>query len=461
MANCCSGKPIDSNQIELQMKSILKLFFALFTILFGNQTVSSQEWTLKQCIDTALVKNKSVQLSKNNHTISEERWKESKANLLPKIGLNAEYKYFTDLPTQLMPLSTFNPSAPEGQFKEAQFGVPHNINASIQLLVPLYNPQLYGAINATELANQLNQLQTTKVEEQLAFDIANMYYSAQIIYSQIEFIDSNLINSQKVLSRVQKLHEQSLSKGTDVQKMALQIQQLSNQKNQLTAKHVQLLNALKFAIGLPQEMDFQTVQTIQYETSIELENKPIIELQLNSLQQQLQLNELKTLNHSRFLPNLNLIANYGTMGLGYDQQPSNFLNFYPIGFAAVQFSYPLFSGTQTLRKINQKQFELQNTQLQRLLLEEQNAMQIRNAKQQRSNALETIATSKEQITFAQTIYQQTQLQYSLGSASLTEVLLADNALREAQQTYLTAIIDYLKATLELTKLTGNNLLSNH
>ena len=87
-------------------------------------------------------------------------------------------------------------------------------------------------------------------------------------------------------------------------------------------------------------------------------------------------------------------------------------------------------------------------------------MQIRNANQQRSNALETIATSNDQITLAQTIYQQTQLHYSLGSASLTDVLLSDNALREAQQTHLSAIIDYLKATLEITKLTGNNPLSN-
>ncbi len=442
------------------MKNTLKLFFALFTLFVGKQTVLSQEWTLKQCIDTALVKNKTIQLSKNNNAISEERWLETKASLLPKLSLNAEYKYFTDLPTQLMPLSTFNPSAPEGQFKEAQFGVPHNINANFQLLVPLYNPQLYGAIKSTELAKQLSQLQTTKVEEQLSFDIANMFYSAQIIHSQLQFIDSNLLNSQKVLKRVQKLHEQLLSKGTDVQKIELQIQQLSSQKHQLEANYLQLLNALKFAIGIPLDSNLQLKHTIEYSTSIELESKPIIELKMNALQYELQKNELKTLNHSRFLPSLNLMANYGTMGLGYDQQPSNFLNFYPIGFAAVQFSYPIFSGTQTLRKINQKQFELQNSQLQRVILEEQNAMQIRNANQQRSNALETIATSNDQISFAQTIYQQTQLHYSLGSASLTDVLLSDNALREAQQTQLSAIINYLKATLELTKLTGNTPLSN-
>jgi len=33
--------------------------------------------------------------------------------------------------------------------------------------------------------------------------------------------------------------------------------------------------------------------------------------------------------------------------------------------------------------------------------------------------------------------------------------MADNALRDVQQQYLSAIIEYLKADLELKKLTGN------
>jgi OMF family outer membrane factor len=46
------------------------------------------------------------------------------------------------------------------------------------------------------------------------------------------------------------------------------------------------------------------------------------------------------------------------------------------------------------------------------------------------------------------------LQQKQGTATLTDVLLADNALREAQQNYLSAVVDYLKADLEIKKLTG-------
>lgn len=70
-------------------------------------------------------------------------------------------------------------------------------------------------------------------------------------------------------------------------------------------------------------------------------------------------------------------------------------------------------------------------------------------------AQNSIETTRKQVELAKTIYKQTILQQELETASLTDVLLADNALREAQQNYLSAIIDYLKSDLEIKKLTGN------
>ena len=102
----------------------------ILTLFIGWNTVQAQEvWTLKQCIDTAQVHNKNLQINRNNISISEQRNKEAKANLIPKVTANADYKYFMELPTQLMPMNALNPQAPEGQFRNLQFGVPHNINA--------------------------------------------------------------------------------------------------------------------------------------------------------------------------------------------------------------------------------------------------------------------------------------------------------------------------------------------
>ena len=72
-------------------------------------------------------------------------------------------------------------------------------------------------------------------------------------------------------------------------------------------------------------------------------------------------------------------------------------------------------------------------------------------------AKSSVETTAEQIQLSQTVYQQLILQQKQKTASLSDVLIADNSLREAQQTYLLALVDYLKADLELKKLTGNIL----
>ena len=439
----------------MKLVNIHKQTLLLLFILIGFQAAQAQVWSLQQCIDTAQVHNKNLQMSRNNISIGEQKEKEAKANLIPKLTANADYKYFTNLPYQLMPLSTFNPTAPEGQFKEAQFGVPHNINANLQLSMPLYNPQVYGAIQTTKIASELTELQYQKTEEQIYFEISNLYYNAQILHHQLAFIDSNLVNATRLLKNMQLLNEQLLAKGVDVSKVKLQVAQLTTQKGSINSKYEQVLNALKFAMGVSIEQNLQIEPNIQYQNANEYTPSSILDIRIIKTQNRLLSSELSTLNKSRFLPSINLIGMYGTTGFGYDKQPNDFLKFYPIGFAGIQLSYPLFNGTVTQRKINQKRFELQNNELQFGLLTEQNNMQVQNAKMQKEVAKKTVETTTEQIQLAQTIYEQTIIQQKQGTASLTDVLLADNALREAQQTYLSAVIDYLKADLELKKLTGN------
>lgn len=180
----------------------------------------------------------------------------------------------------------------------------------------------------------------------------------------------------------------------------------------------------------------------------------ILDLKIIQTQNKLLNSELSTLNKSRFLPSLNLIASYGTTGFGYDKTPNDFLKFYPIGFAGLQLTYPLFNGTVTQRKINQKKLEISNNELQAQLIGDKNKMETENALRQRTIAQQTVINTENQITLAQSIYEQTILQQKQGTATLTDVLLADNTLREAQQNYLSAVIDYLKADLELKKLAG-------
>ncbi len=432
-----------------------KLILLILFLFLKMEIASAQVWTLKQCIDTALVHNNNLESGRNSIAIGKEREKEAKAHLLPKVTANADYKYFTDLPYQLMPLSTFNPAASEGQFNEIQFGVPHNINANLQIAIPIYNADIQGAIRNTNLASELTELKYQKSEEEVYFEISNLYYNAKIISHQLNFVKANLKNAEKLLENLQSLKDEKLATGTDVSKIELQVSQLKNQEQNLSYKYGQINNALKFTMGVSLDLNMEIETDIRFEESLQEESGIILDYQIAKTQEQLIQSEISTLNQSRFIPNVNLVGSYGTTGFGYDQSPNEFLKFFPMSFVGLQLSYPIFNKGVTKRKLKQKHFELENNALQQELISEANAMKIENAEMQKDMTKKSLLTTEEQIALAQKIYNESLLQKNEGLVNLTEVLLAENALREAQQANLTAIIDYLKADLELKKLRGN------
>ncbi len=428
------------------------LFLSFFIMIVFSMPLHSQVWTLQQCIDSAQMYNKTLQISRNNMLAGTEREKEAKSNLIPKVKFTGDYKYFIDQPTQLMPQSAFG--GPEGVFKEVQFGTPHNFNLSLQAALPLYNPNIYGAIKTTKAASELNKLQYKKTREEVYYNISNLYYNAQVLKHQLTFIDSNLENTSRLLQNIKLLHEQKMAKRSDVQKIQLQKAQLLTQKKTVENTLIQVKNLLKFNMGIPLSRLIELESSIRYQPEINYAHNIIVDLQLANTKKDLLTTELKTLKNSR-IPSLSLYGSYSEVGFGYRGVPKDFLNFYPTSLVGLQLSVPVFNGMVTKRKINQKKLEIKNTELQASLIKEKNTMEITNARKQRNVALTTIKNTQDQIKLAQSVYNQTVMQQKQGLASLTDVLMADNALKEAQQNNITAIINYLKADLKLKQLTGN------
>ena len=311
-----------------QLRKLILMMIGISLFLTGN----AQTWPLQQCIDTAQVHNKNLQMSRNNIKIDTERQKEAKANLIPKISLNGDYKYFIDLPYQLMPQSSFG--GPEGKFKEIQMGVPHNMGANIQLVMPLYNPQIYGAIETTRNAAELSGLQYKKTEEQVFFDITNLYYNAQILIHQQAFMDSNLVNIEKLLETMQLLYSQQMIKKSDVSKVELQKEQLLTQRELVANNFDQVMNALKFMMGIPFQQHIQIESEITNKYIVEYSNAIPVDIQIITTQNKLLSGELSNLRESR-LPSVSVFGSYGQVGFGYDKEPNDFLNFYPISMVGL------------------------------------------------------------------------------------------------------------------------------
>jgi OMF family outer membrane factor len=438
--------------VSAHKQMVLGILLVFSSFHYGH----AQTWTLQQCIDSAEVHNKGLRINslEMESSLQQERVVEGYRN--PRLNLNADYKYFTDLPYQLMPLSVFG--GPEGQFREAQFGVPHHINADLTLAIPIYSPELYGNIKTTKAATELTRIQNLKSKEEVFFEVSTVYYNAQIIAQSLDFIDSNIINASLLLKNVELLQAQELLVGTDVNRAHLKLLQLEKERESTAVKYENVMNVLKFLMGRPLAENIEIGKAINFKKIENYEAETALTVQLAEARSELLNTQINTLQKSRYLPSLNAFATYGTTGFGYNESPNQFLNFYPKGLAGIQLSMPLFNGMVTKRKVISKQLEIDASALQIELMQDQTEVNIENALKEKDNAYRSMKLVEEQLKLAELIYDQTILQHQEGIVSLTDVIMAENEVNKAQMEYLATIIEYLKADLKLKKESGNLLI---
>jgi OMF family outer membrane factor len=429
----------------------LKGALIIVAILTMNIAAPAQTLSLEQCIDTALLNNRNIKLAQQDIAIYAERNKEIKGTLLPKLNAVADYRYYTDLPYQLMPAAAFG--GPQGTYKEVQFGVPQNLNTNLQLALPLYNSAARSAVKSTQIAIELSEIQRTKTEEDVVLDVTNAYYNAQILLTRITFLDSNLLNTDKLVKTTTLLYQQQMVKGTDVDRLKLQVEQISTQRNSVISQYRQVLNALKFMMGKPISDSVDVLTTEKTNTPANFQSRITSDMLLIDKKIEFTRSELSGLKNMR-LPSLSAYGVYGTTGFGTTGSNS-FFNFHPIGYFGAQLSVPLFNGWVTQHKIVGKKIEIVKSTIQKELITEKSNLDLKNAEMQYAQAFRNISVLSSQIDLAKRIYVNTVLQNQQGLANITDLLFADNALRETQQNYIEALINMCKAELEYKRVTGN------
>jgi OMF family outer membrane factor len=420
-------------------------------LLLAPAIVPAQTLSLNQCIDTALLYNRNIKIAQQDALIAGEKNLEAKSTLLPKLTGFADYRYYTDLPYQIMPQEAFG--GPAGTYKEIQFGVPQNLSTNLQLAMPLLNPTALSAIKSTRIANELSEIQKRKTDEDVVMEVSNAYYNAQVLLNQLAFMDSNIINTNNLVQTTTLLYQQQIAKGTDVDRLKLQLQQLATQRSTISSQHQQVLNALKFLMGKPIS---DSIEVQLNETSVvEADFQPKITTDILLIDKKMEFSqsELSGLKNSR-LPSLNAYGVYGTNGFG-TTGTNSFFNFHPIGYVGAQLSVPLFNGMVTKHKIDGKKIEVNKAIIQKEIITEKANLDLVNAEMQFNLANTTIATVNTQIELAKKIYNNTVLQNQQGMATITDLLLADNSLRESQQNYIVALINLRRAELEYKRVTGN------
>lgn len=434
----------------VKLLSVLMIGIGLPTLGFAQQTV-----TLKDALKYAIENNTNAKKAVLEMDMGKFKTQEVRAQALPQINGNVGLTYNAIVGQMVADIG--------GQTQTFKMGQPWNSTAGVQLSQQLFNQQVFTGLKAARASEDYYRLNAQLTQEQVIEQVANNYYQVLVNRQQLNVINNNIKNVKVVERIIADQYKNGLAKKIDVDRISVNITNLTTQKEQVENSIDMLENQLKLSMGMPvnNEIVLPASELTEVETlplladTIAVSNRTefkILDVQRNLLDLQ------RKAYVSEYYPSLALNANYNYTGMG---QKFDFLNTSPngIGFDAsaigLTLRIPIFNGFLTRAKVRQADVEIKQYEADRM--ETKNALDFayENAKIQLRNSLNTINSQKKNAELAEEIYKSTQNNYNNGLASLTDLLDTENSLTQAQNSYNQALLNYKIAEIQLIKSQGN------
>ncbi len=417
-------------------------------------SVAQQPVTLKDALKYALENNAAAKKAVLEIDKGKFKTQEVRAQALPQITGNAGLTYNAIIGQLVANFNGTTQSFPMGQSWVSVAGV--------QLSQQLFNQQVFTGLQAAKSSEAYYRLNAQLTQEQVIEQVANNYYQVLVNRQQLNVIDTNIKNVKVVEKIIANQYQNGLAKKIDVDRIKVNLTNLTTQRAEAENGITMLENQLKFAMG----MSVNTPITLPSSELTEVNQNPLLtdtlnlgsrtEMKLLDVQGKL-LNLQRKAYVSEYYPTLALTANYN-----YNSQSNGFdfltSNRNAIGYDAsaigLTLRVPIFNGFLTRSKVRQADVEIKQYEVDRRETANSLNMAYENAKIQLRNSLNTINSQKKNAELANEIYVSTQNNYNNGLASLTDLLETENSLTQAQNSYTQALLNYKIAEIQLIKSKG-------
>ena len=434
------------------MKTIRWYLSTIF--LLGGTLARAQDYTLDQLISKALNNNFSVQSARLDEIRTEAQIAEVKAGARPQVNLTGDYRRYLKIPGQVIPASVFG--GPEGTYSAVAFGLPYNLSTTVQATQQLYSQSLLIATKAAKASRDLSALQTQKTKEDVAYNVSATYYNLQTTAQQIAFLRSNLVATDRLIRITDLRRQNQLAQGIDVDRLQLSKTSSQTQIESLQATYNQLLNNLKYLTGTLQTDSLLVRTAIEETIPVAPGNENTINrTDVQLIDQQKLINGLEQRNvKAGFVPTVSAygVANSSVYAIGGD---NSYIKNLPGYWVGLQLNWNVFDGLARKAKLSQKRIDDQKLDVQMRQVRESISMDIANARNKFLVEQQNLGTNRGQVSLAEKVYTQTQLQFKEGTVDITDVVQAENSLRDAQNNYLTTLVNLRTAELDWKKATGS------
>ncbi len=384
---------------------------------------------------------------------NEFKIKEIKASALPQLTGNGNFTDNFARASQLLPGEIFG--GEPGTSIPVKFGTRYVMSATGNLTQKLFDPSLRLGIKAAKESQGLYQLQTFKSKEDLIYNVVNVYMQLQMVKQQMELVAGNIDRMEQLLNITKAQFKEGIIKKVDVDQLSVNYTNLTTELSNNNNSYQQLLNNLKTFMNL--DVDQPLAITEVGAEPIPVSQQLFLETNtdLNLIDYQLRLQQINTDNiKAGYLPTLSLNANYGWQGQTEKLLKNGATTGFTSGLYSLQLSVPIFDGFAKKNKIAQSNIAYKQLELNK----EYTTMSIKNQYQTAKNNLtqnqRVLKAQQENMKVAEELYNVNKLSYTEGIAPLSDLINAENGLKQAQTQYLTAMLQMNIAELDMMQSSG-------
>ncbi len=438
------------------------LLTLLPAILLTVQSVQAQapaetaNMSLKQCISFGLKHHPTVRIAQNATLKSNQQAKELLSQYLPQVNGSAGIDDNIKLQQTVIPAGTFGPGTPE---QRVAFGMQWNSSLVVQAEQTLIDVSLLTGLKANKPNIKLAEVNEEENNLNIIYSISNAYYQIIVTQKQLELLQNNKKQFEKILRVTELQAEQGVAKKVDVKQVQVNLNNVLSAIS-IAENNLKLAgNTLKNYMGMPQDITLNLTDADHWvkDDVVIKENAEFDFTQTIAYQQQnLQIN-LYEINKKRIFnqiyPTLSAYGRYGALGFGQEFNKA-FDPLLDFGVVGVKLSWQLFTGLRRDAQYRMANLDLLTAKDNLRLSEELTGLRFQNATLQLNRAKNNIANNKENMELAKEVYDNTTLQYNNGVANLSQLLNAELSYREAQNIYINAMLEYYLADLEIQKTNG-------
>lgn len=443
------------NKITTMSKT--KLLFLLF-ISSLQLNAQSNVMDLNDCLNYGKEHSPYVTIANNELAMFKYNKRDLYSSYLPSINANASIDYNAKLPVTVIPAGGLAP-----QEIRMKMGMPNANTGAIQLEQKLYDHAAIIGMNGIKDYEQLANLNSLKTMEDLYYNIAMSYYQVLIVNQQMKLLEDNKTQYAELVRILELQLEKGVIKKMDYDRTKVAYNNILSQLSLIQTSKDVAINRLKVMIGLPIDTDLKINESEKIEAKADLPADASVnvsertDFKINQMNIKLQELNTNVTKHS-YLPTLSAYARYGANS--YSQTfKGSWENFYDFAAIGLKLNIPIFNGLKVNTNYNKQRINLENMKAQSTIMEENFKVEYLNARTKLVEANTSYQTNLENVNLAKEVYEVTTLSYQKGASSLSDFLNADYTYKEAQNNYMTSLVNMLSSRLDFEKSKGN--LSNY